>query len=481
MKKVTLWVMAAILICGPVVFTSCASEDNPVVTPKKDEKNADRAVFEKILSEKLAKAAQDIRFESAMESTKSLSDFLSALDDNALKDQIGTFLTKVAQGGKNVSMSSLSDQDKQAVEKCLKDRFNMTDAQLASTTFFIQLDAYKTLNKLHLTFENGLCTSSEDADGFTIEIVKSATERSKFQILFGGDVEDGLCFFPTTFGGVVPIALQLPKSFNVSLTTAKGNVMNGVIDLSSKATSSYVSIKSDDWSVGTMLTAMINGRDETLAARLRHGDDGIFDAEVTVGINDKTMIALEARGLKAEYTDEYIDSDELKQLREMGPFFAAGYEVVKALKGKTVEELSVTLEDDLVISGSIDDVAKSLLALGHIRQLYGTEPGFEAVDAYTQELNKNVHFTIYQKSTDITAQGTLLTIRKGSKNEYQPALGLTFKGEKAAQSMFENMTEEDLANYNKVVNNVNVLLKECTVLVETFSGKVKGIASAFKL
>ena len=481
MKKVTLWVMAAILSCSPVVFTSCASEDNPVENSPKEEKNADRAVFEKILSEKLAKAAQDIRFESAMESTKSLSDFLSALDDNALKDQIGTFLTKAAQGGKNVSMSSLSDQDKQAVEKCLKDRFNMTDAQLASTTFFIQLDAYKTLNKLHLTFENGLCTSSEDADGFTIEIVKSATERSKFQILFGGDVEDGLCFFPTTFGGVVPIALQLPKSFNVSLTTAKGNVMNGVIDLSSKATSSYVSIKSDDWSVGTMLTAMINGRDETLAARLRHGDDGIFDAEVTVGINDKTMIALEARGLKAEYTDEYIDSDELKQLREMGPFFAAGYEVVKALKGKTVEELSVTLEDDLVISGSIDDVAKSLLALGHIRQLHGTEPGFEAVDAYTQELNKNVHFTIYQKSSDITAQGTLLTIRKGSKNEYQPALGLTFKGEKAAQSMFENMTEEDLANYNKVVNNVNVLLKECTVLVETFSGKVKGIASAFKL
>ena len=165
----------------------------------------------------------------------------------------------------------------------------------------------------------------------------------------------------------------------------------------------------------------------------------------------------------------------------MGPFFAGGYEVIKALKGKSVEELELTLEDDLVISGSVDDVAKSLLALGNIRQLYGTQPGFEAVDAYTQELNKNVHFTVYQKSTDITAQGTLLTIQKGSKNEYQPGLALTFKGETEAQSMYENMSEEDLDNYNKIVGNFNELLKECTVLVETFSGKIKTIASAFKL
>ena len=69
------------------------------------------------------------------------------------------------------------------------------------------------------------------------------------------------------------------------------------------------------------------------------------------------------------------------------------------------------------------------LALGHIRKLYGTQPGFEAVDAYTQELNKYVHFTVSQISSGIEAQGTLLTIRKGSHNEYQPGLALQFKGE----------------------------------------------------
>lgn len=480
MKKITLWMMAAILICSPVVFTSCTSEDNPV-TPQKEEKNADRAVFEKILSDRLARAAQDIRFESAMVSTKSLSDFLTDLDENALMGQIGTFLQKVAQGGKSVEMSSLSDQDRQAVEKCLKDRFKMTDEELAKTTFFIQLNAYMTLNKLHLTFENGKCTSSEDAEGFTIEIVKSATERTVFQIQFNGDAEDGICIFPTRIGGVVPVALVLPKLFNVSLTTARGHVMGGLIEVSSQASSNYINIKSDDWSVGAMLSGTANDRYETIDAKLSHGTDGKYEAAATIYINDTQVIAFEARGLKPEYTDEYIDSDELKQLRDMGPFFAAGYEVVKAFKGKKVEELSVTLEDDLVISGSIDDVAKSLLALGHIRKLYGSQPGFEAIDAYTQELNKYVHFTVYQKSSDITAQGSLLTIQKGSKGEYQPALALTFKGETKAQTMYENMSEEDKANYNKIVKNFNDLLKECTKLVENFSGKIKTIASAFKL
>ena len=479
MKKLSLWMMAAILCCSPVVFTSCVSGDNPVDTPPVEEKSADRVVFEKNLSERLAKVAQDTRFESAMVSTRSLSDFLSVLDENALKEQIGTFLTKVAQGGKSVEMTTLSAQDKQAVEKCLKDRFNMTDQELASVSLFVQLDAYKTLNKLHLTFENGKCTASEDAEGFTIEVVKSATERSTFQIQFVEDGGEGLSFFPTRIGGVIPVALQLPKSFKVSMTTARGTVMNGVVNLASAATSNYVSIKSDDWKVGTVLTASVNGRDETIAAKLNHGTDGKYNAEASIVINDKTAIALTARGLKPEYTEEYIDSDELKQLRDMGPFFAAGYEVLKVLKGKTLDELSITLEDDLVISGCVDDAAKSLLALGHIRQLYGTQPGFEAVDAYTQELNKYIHFTISQKSTNITAQGSLLTIQKGSKNEYQPGLALTFKGEKKAQSMYETMSEEDLANYNKIMQNCNELLKECTTLVETFSGKIKSIASAF--
>ena len=76
MKRITTWIMAAILSCSPVAFTSCVSGDNPVEKPSKDKKNTDRAAIEKVLSERLARTAQDARFESAMKATKTLSDFL---------------------------------------------------------------------------------------------------------------------------------------------------------------------------------------------------------------------------------------------------------------------------------------------------------------------------------------------------------------------------------------------------------------------
>jgi len=232
-------------------------------------------------------------------------------------------------------------------------------------------------------------------------------------------------------------------------------VVNGVINLSSTASSSYASMKSDTWKIGTMLTDTYNGRDEMITAQLSYGKD--------------------------KYTDDYINSDELKQLSDVGPFYAASYQLMKFNRCKTIEDLTVTLDDDIEVSISIGDVAKCLLALNHLRQLHDTQPSFFAVDTYTQELNKQIHFIVHQKSTNISAQGSLLTIRKGSKDEFQPGLALTFKGETNAQSIYENLSEEDLASYNKIVKDINELLDECTTMIETFSDKIKTIAEAFKI
>ena len=456
MNKRILWMMAAILSSSPVIFTSCDSQDNPVEEPlpPQDVKNADRAAIERVLSERLLRTAQDARFESAIELTKSFSKFLDTMDENVLKIDIGTFVLTVVSMGNPVEMSSLSALDKEAVEKCLKDQFNVSDYDLSTLESFIQINAHETLNKFHVILENNKCTYTDDAEAFTVEIVLSDTERMKFQAEFGNS-DDDVCIFTTRVSDVVPLAIQLPKSFNVSLTTPDGHVVNGVINLSSTASSRYASTKSDVWTIGTRLTDTFNGREESITAQLSYGKD--------------------------KYTDEYIDSDELKQLRDMGNFYAASYELIKVNKCKAVEDLTITLDEDIEVSISIDDVAKCLFALNNLRQLYGTQPTFFAVDTYTQELNNHIHFTVNQKSTNITAKGSLLTIKKGSKNEFQPGLALTFKGETTAQSMYENLSEEDLANYNKIVNKFNELVNECNTMVETFSDKIKVIASAFKI
>ena len=139
------------------------------------------------------------------------------------------------------------------------------------------------------------------------------------------------------------------------------------------------------------------------------------------------------------------------------------------------------MNNNMVIKGKVNDIAKSLLALGNVRKLYGTQPGKEAIDKYTQELNNYVHFTVSQKNTGITADATLVTAQKNLTNgEYQPVVALKFNGEKEALAMFDRMTDKDKENYKKMFDNISPLIKEISGIIETAKGKVKKIGGAIK-
>ena len=96
---------------------------------------------------------------------------------------------------------------------------------------------------------------------------------------------------------------------------------------------------------------------------------------------------------------------------------------VDAGEGKTVKEFNITFGGELVFKGNCSDVAKSLLALGNLYKLWNTNPTFNTVDTYTQQLNQYLPFTVTQNSTNITAQGKFITTMKGiTHEEYQPAV-----------------------------------------------------------
>ena len=208
---------------------------------------------------------------------------------------------------------------------------------------------------------------------------------------------------------------------------------------------------------------------------VKHTDNGGFDLKAAFNIQGKELARLEVNDMHDAYTDEEINSEEFKEMRDMGPFFSGAYDVLKALKGKSVNNVVITLNDNMVVEGRVDDIAKSLLALGNVRKLHGTQPGMEAIDKYTQELNGLIHFTVSQKNTGITAQGTLLTAPKELANgEYQPVVALRFKGEAAAQSIFDRMSEADKQNYKKMFNSFSQLVNEIseTLIVAREKGVV---------
>ena len=424
--------------------------------------------------------ADEFRFDAAAQTTSSIKEFIDALDEDALAEKVWTLISNLIGGLQSTNMADLTVQDQAAVAACLKERLGMTDDDIANLQSFVVVDAYKSIGKLKMAFKEGQCTITNDAEAFTIENTNAQGQTSTLTLKFN-DERDGLCFFLNVYGN--PIAIQLPKKITVSKTTLQGETFTGTINLTTVDAnqSKYVSFKINGWVADAKLTANVNNRKESATAYVKHTSQGTFDLKAAFKINNKEMLSAEINDMHDAYTNEEIESEEFKSLRDMGEFFSISYELLKALKGKSVDNIVLTMNNNMVIEGNVDDVAKSLLALGNVRKLYGSEPGKEAIDKYTQELNKYVHFTVSQKNTGIKANATLLTAQKNLTNgEYQPVVALKFKGETEALAMFERMNDTDKKNYKKILENIPPITNAISEMIGTAKEKVGKIATAVK-
>ena len=469
--------MSALLLCGLCAFSSCSDSDDNTA---KTDRDSERVIFEKQFTQDLQTMADEFRFDAAQQTCSSVKEFIDALDEEALANKVFEILTNLLGGLQSTRIEDLSEQDKAAVKACIKERLGATDEQVENMESFAVVDAYKSIGKMKLTFKDGKCTVTNDAEAFTIENTNAQGQTSTLTLKFN-DERDGLCFFLNVYGN--PIAIQLPKKITVSKTTLQGETFTGTINLTTVDAnqSKYVNFKLHGWNGYGKLSYNVNSRKENINMDVMHTSEGAFDLVAAFDINGKEMLRAVVNDMHDAYTDEEIESEEFKEMRDMGAFFSAAYDVLKALKGKSVDNISITMNDNMVVKGKVDDVAKSLLALGNVRKLYGSKPGKEAIDKYTQELNKNVHFTISQKNTGITADATLITAQKNLTNgEYQPVVALKFKGETEALAMFERMTDKDKENYKKILDNIPPITNAISEMIGTAKEKVGKIATAVK-
>jgi len=480
MKKIMQWVMATTLVCGQFVFTACTdTKDNPAPEPSNYD---ERAMFEEQFSKDLQAMADEFRFEASMQITASVKEFIDVLDENALAEKAISIVSNLVNGLQAATIDNYPEQDKDAIVACLKERFSMTDEDIQQMPGIFIVDAYKSIGTMKLEFKDGQCDVTNDADAFTIVSTNSKGETKKLALTFN-DERDGICFFVARLAETTPIAIQMPKSIGITLTTPQGEIVAGTINLTTidANQSKFVNFKVSGWMADGRLIANVNNRQESVDLYVKHTETRAFDLKAAFQINGKEMARLEVNDMHDAYTDEEIESESFKEMRDMGPFFSGAYDILKALRGKSIDNVVITMNDNMVINGQVNDIAKSLLALGNVRKLYGTQPGMETIDKYTQELNNHVYFTVSQKNTGITAQGTLLTaIKNNQEGEYQPVVALRFKGETEAKAMFERMSQTDQENYKKMFDNFKPLVTEISETLIVARKKGEAIVTAFK-
>ena len=378
MKKLMNWMLAATLICGASMFTSCTEgSDNPAPENAKDRKE-----FIKHTRENLKDIAENLNFHSWEVANKINQEFNTTVLNNPEFEKaiIPLFIQKVRESVKDVEEGS----------------------ELAAM-------GYKQYATIDLTKFYYRFTMKEDGSGFDVEeaddfemIINGFNARTKEEVKglhkltlqASGDTYKQLA--KRLGNEETAVVILVPSDFEFSIASMvpgswhegfKG-VFTNAFQMSGE--SEYMNPKTDAIGITGVLTTGFP--DSSNGKHAADATDLFFDIandpvanessmKFSFGHNDKSMIELEAT---ANYTDKEIDLTDFSQFTTSGKIL----DVLVALMSGGKLEGSLTLNDDLTTAISISDCGKAMQLqkeMAHARRNYADQA---TIEEYTKQLNE---------------------------------------------------------------------------------------------
>ena len=369
------WVLAATLICGASVITSCSANDAND-NPSQEQAKKDRKEFIQHTRENLKEVAENLNFSSWRIANRINQIFNTTVLNNPEFEKaiIPLFIQKVSETVKPVEEGS----------------------ELAAMGY--KLYATVDLTEFNYRFtmkENGSGFDVEEADDFEMIINTVAKEaiitKHKLTLKASGDTykqiakrlgnEETAVVFLVPSDFVFSIATNLPEGWNEDF---KGVFKNNV---TMSGESEFMNPHTDAISITGVLTSGIEeipggkipADATTLTFALSHNpavnESGM---NFSFGHNGKSMIELDCT---AEYSDKEIDFSQFTTSKSI-------LDVLVALISGSTLEGSLTLNDDLTTDISISDCAKAIQLhreMAHARRNYADQA---TIDGYTQQLNE---------------------------------------------------------------------------------------------
>ena len=384
------WVLAATLICGASVFTSCTANDAND-NPSQEQAKKDRKEFIQHTRQNLKEVAENLNFSSWRIANRINQIFNTTVLNNPEFEKaiIPLFTQKIRETVKPVEEGS----------------------ELAAMGY--KLYATVDLTEFNYRFtmkENGSGFDVEEADDFEMIINTVAKEaiitKHKLTLKASGDTykqiakrlgnEETAVVFLVPSDFVFSIATNLPEGWNEDF---KGVFKNNV---TMSGESEFMNPHTDAICITGVLTS---GIEEIPGGKIpADATELFFDIDndpvgnetgmkFSFGHNDKSMIELEATG---KYTDKEID---FSQFTTSGRIL----DVLTALMSGGKLEAILTLNDDLTTTVSISDCGKAMQLqheMAHARRSYADQA---TIEGYTKQLNELV-------SARMTCDGVNLVI-----------------------------------------------------------------------
>jgi len=461
MRKIMNWVLAATFICGASVFTSCTANDAND-NPSQEQAKKDRKEFIQHTRQNLKEMAENLNFASWEIANEINQEFNTTVLNNPEFEKaiIPLFTQKIRESVKPVEEGS----------------------ELAAL-------GYKQYATIDLTAFNYRFMMKEDGSGFDVE------EAEDFEMIINGlnpqtqQWEKGLCKLTLKASGdtykqlakrlgneELAVVILVPSDFAFSIASmVPGSWMERFIgsfknDVKLSGESEFTNPKTD--------VIGITGVISSIFPEIKEGDYDATDLNFTftqdpvankVGSNlsfvhnDKNMIEM-------DFTTKYTDNDiDFSDFTTSGSILDV---LVAVMSGGSLEG-SVTLNDDLTTSLTVDDCGKAMQLqkeMAHARRNYADRA---TIEEYTQQLNELVSAKMTCKGVNQVIPMKLQTEKFGVDYWAMPAFN--FADEKGYVPFTELLDKESVEYAINIVDHAAepmagaiVTVRQLLQFVQTF-------------
>ena len=471
MRKIFNWMLAATLVCGASVMTSCTSDTSD--NPAQEQAKKNRKEFVEHTRATMKDLAENLNFTSWNAANNLNLNFNQSVLNNPEfeKAVLNTFMQKVKQSIKPVEEGSelaamgykmygtvdFTDFNYRFTMNAEETGFDVEEAE----EFEVIVKGFNPVTQQYIP--HGLRLTLKAGGDTSIKFLHASTQQEGLAIVF---------LFPSEFQ--FAIANKSTGSWENSFT---GSFKN---QATPPAGSEYAQLGRSNFSVsGTVnshLNKMMTSTDDESSLTFSIANDRVNhtgDYAFSWSQNGRKMLDLtlkQSRDAEGELAN--LDLMQFTSTSSILDLLAAW------MTTRTLDEAKLTLLDDLTTTLSISDMTKALelaRASDSARRHYADEA---TIDQYTQQLNQLIKAEMTCKGVNQTIPMKLVTTKFGVDWWTMPAFN--FADENGYVSLVDLLDAESVQYGINIIDHAAEPMQQSIIVVRQLLQYVQGLVNGFQ-
>ena len=458
MKKIFQWAMAAALICGASVFTSCTNDtsDNPTEQAKKNRKE-----FIKHTRQNLKEVAENLNF-STWNSVNYFNIYINQyvlLNDDFDKTISRTFGQEIQK----------------TMEVLPADVAERTGKKYGATVNLADFDYIFTAT------QTGFDVTPNTEDGLIVELTNPTAPEQSVRISIKGSGEEYDLKAERMSNDSVGVVVKIPARYDFTFSTKQNDAWVENITVCTELTvvidpnkpeylPAYAAdIRKDAWNLKGTIKSSIPG--DAVEAVFNIGQDPrIHKAGLTLDYthNGKKMI-----GLTAEMSN-------MNGLTDLSGLTSSNsiMDVMQAIMlGNSIDNLQITLLDDLTTTIKVTDCQKALVLQSEMAKARRSYADQATIESYVSQLNELVSGSMVCKGLNQQIPMRLATTKIGVDWWACPALN--FADENGYVPLTEMLDKESLEYGINIIDHAAAPMQQSIVTVRQLMQALQKMQTAF--